>query len=183
MIDSMATSDMLQLFGIIASLLTSIIAIAVSLVTVRQNSKMIEDSTRPIMSIYFDYSQLGTPISYFVIKNFGASAAIIRTLTYNDSVKNIPSSYSNPPAIFDGLVGNTIAPGQKFLVPFKHFEYPGGNAVFEVTYTPTFKTWKKYSDRFEIEVSNYGKLAKPRISSNEPKSVSYTLQEIAERLM
>lgn len=44
---SLSTSDIIQLLGIIASLATSIIAIIISVVSLKQNSKMIADSTRP----------------------------------------------------------------------------------------------------------------------------------------
>ena len=48
----LSTSDWIQLLGIIASLVTSIIAIFISIFTLRQNSKMIEASSRPVLSIY-----------------------------------------------------------------------------------------------------------------------------------
>ena len=52
--DSLSISDTIQLFGIIASFVTSIIAIVISVITLRQNSKMIESASRPIISLYID---------------------------------------------------------------------------------------------------------------------------------
>lgn len=66
--NSLNPSDIIQLFGIIASLITSIVAITISLVTLRQNSKMIEDASRPIISIYGESINPGSPVFYIVIK-------------------------------------------------------------------------------------------------------------------
>lgn len=49
---SLSPSDTIQLLGIVASLITSLAAIIISLMTLRQNSKMIEDASRPVISIY-----------------------------------------------------------------------------------------------------------------------------------
>lgn len=173
-------SDIIQLIGIIVSFFTSIVAITISFKTLRQNSKIIEETTRPYISIYFDYTQMGEPTGYFVVKNFGSTTAIIDSLIYNEPIANHPVSFSNLPSIFNGLIGNGIAPNQKFLVPFKLNEYIGGDSVFEISY----HTGKKnYSERFVICVSNYGKLVKPRLANNGCKPISYPLQEISERLM
>ena len=81
--------------NIVLSVLSFILA-AISIITVvitlRQNNKMIENSTRPHICIYFDYTQCGEPTGYFVVKNFGTSAAYIDSLTYNDVIKNHPKS-------------------------------------------------------------------------------------------
>ena len=48
----LSPSDLIQIAGIIVSLICSLIAIAISLKTLKQNSKMIENSTRPYIGIY-----------------------------------------------------------------------------------------------------------------------------------
>lgn len=177
---SLSPSDWIQICGIIVSTTASITAIVISILTLRQNNKMIEEASRPAISIYFDYSQMGQPIGYFIIKNFGASAATILSITYSDSIKKHPTELADLPAIFNGLIGNTIVPNQKVLAPFKLYEYKGGLAVFDIVYKSMTHT---YTEHFVIDVEKYGKLVKPRVVSNEIKSVSYPLQEIAERIM
>lgn len=71
----LSTSDIIQLIGIMASLLTSIIAIIISIVTVRQNSKILEEANRPVISIYGQSINPGAPMFYLVVKNFGNSSA------------------------------------------------------------------------------------------------------------
>lgn len=164
------------------SIILTFISIICLIATLRQNNKMIENATRPYVCVYFDYMQNGEPIGYFVVKNFGTSSAIIDSLTYNDFVKNQPKSLADISTILDGLSGNSIAPGQKFIAPFKLYECKDDIATFDIHYH-TEKN--KYSEHFEIIVSNYGKLVKPRITgtNKDYDSISYPLQEISERLM
>lgn len=44
---ALSVSDVIQLLGIIISLVTSVVAIIISVLSLKQNSKMIADSTRP----------------------------------------------------------------------------------------------------------------------------------------
>ncbi len=164
----------------ILSFILAAVSVVTVVVTLRQNSKMIESSTRPYINIYFDYSQMGNPNGYFIVKNFGASSATITSLTYSESIKKHPTSLSDLPAIFDGLIGSTVVPNQKYLAPFKLYEYSGDAAIFTITYKSARRTYK---DRFEINVCNYGKLVKPRLEDKNYKAISYPIQEIAERLM
>ena len=80
---SLTPSDYVQLLGIIASLITSIVAISISLITARQNSKMIENASRPVISIYGESINPGSPEFFIVIKNFGASPAHITQFDYD----------------------------------------------------------------------------------------------------
>lgn len=113
----------------VLSFILAVISIVTVVITLRQNNKMIENSSRPYVCIYFDYIQCGEPTGYFVVKNFGASSAFIDSLTYNDVIQNHPKSLADISTIFDGLSGNSIAPSQKFFAPFKLYEYKGGAAV------------------------------------------------------
>ena len=49
---TLSASSAISLIGILASLLASLIAIGVSLASLKQNSKMIEESSRPYVVIY-----------------------------------------------------------------------------------------------------------------------------------
>ena len=63
----LSPSDLIQIAGIIVSLICSLIAIAISLKTLKQNSKMIENSTRPYIGIYIASTVVKTLIS---VRNF-----------------------------------------------------------------------------------------------------------------
>lgn len=49
---ALSPSDQIQLFGIILSTIISLIAVIISVVTLRQNNKMVEESTRPWRCFY-----------------------------------------------------------------------------------------------------------------------------------
>lgn len=165
----------------VLSYILAVISVITVIVTIRQNNRMLESTSRPYVSIYFDYTNMGEPIGYFVIKNFGNSSAKITKLTYNHIVKNQPKSLCKVSDILDDMAGNTISPGQKIIMPIKVSNSPKGTCFFEITYV---SSTKEYRDFFEITVSHYGKLSKSRIKNNETDHlISYPLQEIAERLM
>lgn len=176
--------DILTIFTIILSVLSLILAlisVITVLITIRQNNRMLESSTRPYITIYFDYSQMGEPIGYFVIRNFGNSSGKLIDLSYNDVVDNQPTNLCIVTDILDGMIGNSIAPNQKFLVPIRLSESPEGICSFDLVYTGLHR--KPYKEHVEINVKQYGTLSKTRIAYKEHRSISYPLQEIAERLM
>ena len=67
-ISALTPSDIVQILGIIASFLTAIVAIIISLVTLRQNSKMLEESSRAVISVYSQSINTGTPMLFLVVK-------------------------------------------------------------------------------------------------------------------
>lgn len=77
---SLAPSDVIQLIGILASLITSVIAIIISVLTLKQNSKMIDETSRPYVAIYAKTTNFQSPQYYLVIKNFGQTGATISSI-------------------------------------------------------------------------------------------------------
>ena len=71
---TLTTSDVIDLIGIFASLFIGVIAIIISILSLRQNSKMIEESTRPNIQIYPVFLD---DFFYIIIRNFGNSEAVI----------------------------------------------------------------------------------------------------------
>lgn len=77
---SLTPSDVIQLIGILASLITSIIAIIISVLTLKQNSKTIDETSRPYVAIYAKTTNFQSPHYYLVVKNFGQSGATISSI-------------------------------------------------------------------------------------------------------
>ena len=65
----MTTSDIIQLTLLIITTLGTISSIFIAIFTLRQNSKMIEETTRPNIIFYKDTLDINGPIEYLVIKN------------------------------------------------------------------------------------------------------------------
>lgn len=86
-INSLSKSDIINIISIIASLIPSIVAIVISIKSLRQNNKMIEASSRPYISIYVESITLCEQTSFFVIKNFGNTPAYINDFQYDPILK------------------------------------------------------------------------------------------------
>ena len=83
---SLSSSDIIQIISIFASLIMSTIAIIISLKTLQQNSKMIRDSSRPYVSIFFHPL---FNLDYLILKNFGNSTAKIISINTNVDFRTI----------------------------------------------------------------------------------------------
>ena len=139
---SLSVSDWVQLTGIVASLTVSIIAIIISVKTLQQNSKMIEESTRPIVVIYNDFVSAQSPIQYLIIRNFGNSSATIidLSLKYDGDPQ-----YSK--TLFAHMQGQIIAPGQSYSTAFK---FEDSSVVIDATITYKSAAGKTYTESFQI---------------------------------
>ena len=68
---NLSTQDKLSVLSILFSLIPSIVAIVISIKTLKQSSNAIIESSRANIMLYFDVST--TANSYIVLKNFGNS--------------------------------------------------------------------------------------------------------------
>lgn len=171
-------SDIIQLLGIIVSLITSIIAIIISVVTVRQNSKMLEESSRAIISVYTQSISTGTPMLYLVVRNFGHAPAIIQKFDYNFNFENCYRFRADRDYLKD-LIDATIAPGQAKIctIDYNKIDRP---VTFSIEYT---SIGKSYSDFFTIDLTAGVDIPTPKTATKgaELRAISYTLQEILQK--
>ena len=73
--------DIPVIVNIILSILSFFLAvtsIVIVVITLQQNSKMIESSTRPIMSVYTQTVIINQPITYLIVRNNGNSSAYMK---------------------------------------------------------------------------------------------------------
>jgi len=181
--DSLSISDTIQLFGIIASFVTSIIAIVISVITLRQNSKMIESASRPIISLYIDAITVCEQTSYFVLKNFGASPAKIVSFEYDSVLKETRQKFSLLSSQFDYIEGIVLAPGQSKLLEYDMTRLPVDDVSFNIKYS--FGNIL-YSEEVTLNVKKYIHLPVTRNSSHvlsENEREVQTLREMLERSM
>ncbi len=143
-ISKLTPSDIIQILGIIASFLTAFVAIIISLVTMRQNSKMIEESSRAIISIYPQSINTGTPMLFMVIKNFGNSPAVISKFDYDYDFTGCYRYRSERDYLKD-FIGSSLAPGQSRICNIDYtkitrpvtfsLEYQSGSKKYQETLT------------------------------------------------
>lgn len=156
----LSVSDIIQLIGIVSSSIISLIAVILSLISIRQNSKALKDATRPYVVVYNDLvNGANTPIQFLIIRNFGQTAAVIESLEITPEVK---VHYSD--GLFKHMKNQIIAPGQSYSTAFKlddstiilnvSISYRSGKNVYHDSYSISQKA---ISDNVhsKIMVENY----------------------------
>ena len=81
LLSSLSPSDIIQLLGILLSTIISTIAVIISVVTLRQNHQMVEESTRPYIVVYTAATDFQSPMYYLLIKNLGQTGARITSFS------------------------------------------------------------------------------------------------------
>lgn len=180
-LESLSTSDIIEIISIVASLITSLVAILISIKTLAQNSKMIEESTRPYVVIYSRTTNFQSPDYYLVIKNFGQTGAVVTSIRCDFDLSLF--SFKKDLIPFKHFSGTFLAPGQSFLCNLntrKLFQNDPPEFRFYVEY----KTGrKKYSDYFTINPKADADLIQTRAATKgqELRNISYTLQDLVEK--
>ena len=179
----MTTSDIINIVLCILSFFLAAISVVTVVVTLRQNSKMIESSTRPYVVVYGQVANFQNPSFYLVIKNFGQSAASIQHLKCDVDLTEYAYGVDHTP--FGSIEGAFIAPQQKILCnldPLKMSANKLKTLNFEIKYTSGSKV---YLENFSINYEAFTKNVQTRAATKdqELRIVSYTLQDLVEKIM
>ena len=82
-IGSLDIATIVNIILCILSFILALISVITVVITLKQNNKMLESSTRPVLSLYTTQINTGSPVLYFVVKNFGGSTAVIKSIESN----------------------------------------------------------------------------------------------------
>ena len=140
----MTTSDWIQIIIATITLFSVISSIVIAVKTIKQNSKMIKDSSRAYIIFYIDYHPQ-TDKYYLIIKNFGNS---IGKLKFIKITPNLDWNKTNANPNINPLTDSTnvlLAPKQKISSWFDFVKYP--DKVFDIELS--------YETMNEIYVENY----------------------------
>lgn len=171
-------------WNIIASVLSAlvgIISVIIAVLTLQQNNKMIEESTRPYVAIYLGYANFQNSNLYLVIKNFGSTGATIDSFKPSFDIGTISHIESKP--LFEGIENSFIAPNQSYRAVIDlHKLKEKTTEEFFIKYSTPFKS---YEETFKINFGSYSNIVVTRASTkeNELKIISYSLQDIAEKML
>lgn len=177
-LSNFTTTDWIQLFSIIASLSISVISILVAVFTLRQNSKMIEESTRPYILIYDAYTNISSVHFYLILKNFGKTGATITEFKSNHDMSIFDSK--QPP--FEHIVGTFLAPGQSIRA---HIELPQ-NINLEINFDIKYKTSnKEYKQASSIHLAYLKNISSVRTKceNKDFDVIGQTLQDLNEKYL
>lgn len=176
----MTTTDIIEIIGIIASTSVSIVAIVISVMTLKQNNKMIEESTRPYVVVCGKTANYQDPRFYLIIKNYGSSGAIITKFICDHDLTEF--SYRKEITPFKNICGTFIAPGQSFITNLKVLElfHEETTLCFQIEYKTKHRT---YCENIDIALKPFTELIQTRAATKdkELKIISYTLQDLVEK--
>lgn len=182
--NSLSTDNYISIIGMLISLFTSIVAIAISLKTLKQNSIMINESTRPYVVMYSQVTNFQNPAFYLVLKNFGQSGATITNIECDTNLSLFSHSETRIP--FSNFQGVFIAPGQSFStnLDVKKIYIDKDIIPNPISFKISYKNESNiFSDTFTIHFDAYTNLINTRASTSnkELKIISYTLQDLVEK--
>jgi len=177
----MSPSDIINIILCILSFILAAISVVTVIVTLRQNHKMIENSTRPYVVVTGQRTNFQEPRFYVVLKNYGASGATILQLSFDIDLHN----YSYIPEITPlGHVKDLfLAPGQTISSVLDTGKLKQNNiSIFNATITYS-DGLHEYKETYPI---NYKGIAhnvtyKATTHNEELRTISFALQELVEK--
>ena len=160
-------SDVIEIVGIVASLITSIVAIC-----------MVEESTRPYVSIYIGTTHFSAITVYMIIKNFGSSLATITAFNCDLNLESY--AYDKERIPFANIVGTSLCPGEAIQYPIR-LENCDDSIKFLNINICYKSSSKEYFEHISLNLSAYFEAVHVRVKSD--LSISYALQDIAEKML
>lgn len=163
----------------IISSLIALIAVVISIATLQQNRNMLEESTRPYITVYVTETNFQKPTKYLVVKNFGKTGALITKFKTNPDLL----VYTRSPGLrpFGKIENSFLAPDQSHVCNID-FETARNycNVSFEILYETKYK---KHSDSITLNLTAESDNLTSRASTegDELAIISYTLQSLVER--
>lgn len=159
----------------IITAVTAIISVAISVLTLKQNSKMIEESFRPYLTAEIEH--IGN-VFYLRFKNYGQTAAIIDSISLDKNAKMI--QVENFKDVYDDFCGNTIPPRYSFMTCILQDKVSGeeNRIAIDIKYHSSVK---KYKEHVDINLSAYKRLLESRRSIDETNAnivIGKTLQDL-----
>lgn len=164
-------SDWLEFYGIIASLIVSVVSVTVAILALHQNNKMLEETTRPYIIVSYDVIFNGNRSIFLMLKNYGATGAKITSFKF-EPLSN--STFINEQ--LSKINGAFLAPNQKIMYNIDPTKFPNDTIDISMQYESASKT---YIDKQSLKI----KIGIYKERSNEENAMSYSLQEITERLI
>lgn len=162
----------------ILSFIVAAISVGLVLISIRQNNKMLEESTRPVITIYTQSINFGLPVTYLIVKNCGNSPAYMKK--FNADV-DFTGCYkiNSPKNYIDEFSRCNFAPGQSRYC-ILDLDKMQNIVNFTIEYSSQTKTYK---EKFEIDLSAASGMPYSR-NENPDKAlfqISIALQEMLLR--
>ena len=159
----------------ILSFALAAISVITVIVTLKQNNRMIEESTRPYVTARIEH--IGN-IFYLCIKNYGQSAAMIKKIKINDNVRKV--LFKQFRDVFSDLEDSTMPPGYSYMTAISQDEVSGEENILEMDISYE-STAKKYDEHIRINLDAHKQALVGRTNvkpGEELKVIARVLQDI-----
>lgn len=177
----MQLSDWINVILCVLSFLLAVISVVTVVITLRQNHKMIQNSTRPYIVAMAQLANFQEPTFYLVLKNFGASGATI--LEMSTSIAPNEVSYREEMTPFNNIEGTFLAPGQKIISSLyskKFKEKDIREFSVHLRYTDGMKTYEEDCPiNYKAFIENV--CMRAATEGKELRTISYALQDLVEK--
>ncbi len=179
----MEISDWINVILCILSFILAVISVITVIITIKQNSKMIKNSTRPYIVIYSNSTYFQDVKYYIVLKNFGQTGAKIENFKCN--IDLLDYYYLDKRRAFEHIIGTFIAPQQSIIAcidPVKLHKNNIDMIEFDITYSDGIN---RFDEKCIINYLADTDSVQARASTNgkELRTISYTLQDFVEKLL
>ena len=185
---SLALDTRVNILLCILSFLLALISIFIVIVSIRQNNKLLESSSRPYISAFLSNQNRNIVLT---IKNFGNSSAYIENFVSTaDFAKLSPTKKVTP---FQNFKGSTLAPGEAVSCsfPYRTFADTYDTFTLEISYSSDFSSKQKfrnknYINKIDINVRAFRELFYISVDpkpGKELEDIAKTLHSIDLKLL
>lgn len=181
---NLTASDLINIALCVLSFFLAAISVVTVIVTLKQNSKMIENASRPYVGIHSEKTDFGYLKYFLILKNYGSSKATITDFKCDIDLSKYTLSYNTPP--FEHIIGTCLMPQQQVMRTLdfsKLYKDKIKTIKFHIEYIDV----KSYSEDISIIVESESEYMLTRNHktdlNNEIEIISTTLQGIAEQML
>ena len=186
-------NDAVLLISTIVTALTSVVAVIISIVTIRQSNKIQEEATRPDINISYENINFGKVYGHFIIKNSGKTGAKITRFEHDVKFieKETPCNtliyrlVKRTEEAFEYVEGLYLAPNQKFLFLYVNPETEEDLIKFKITYESSTTQYVSESTMRLINYYNMPELLahaeRKNGEENYERAIANILKEISTK--
>lgn len=137
----MEVADIIQIVIALITFLGIIVSSIIAVISIKQNSKMIEETTKANIVMYIDYSPVSNKY-YIIIKNFGNSIGKLISINIQPKLDWEKAEFKNKIKAITESKNVILAPKQKIGSWFEFNNYPDRKFNVDIEYETMGKIYK-----------------------------------------
>lgn len=173
----MITGEIINLILAILSFILAAISVMTVVLTLRQNNKMIEATSRAYIVVNAQYINFRNPQIVLVVRNYGSSGAIIKKISFDKDLTKYTFELNMQP--FEALENMTVAPNQNLQCDIDNVAIGQDNLDVVKCNVEYISNGKNYKEEFMINFKAVSHNIDSRVDCKDSdlKAIAYILQE------